>query len=210
MNIKQPAVFLSILALAFVSCAPVTLIRANIEADFTRASVTKFGIVAAPMQVRNFLSIITLDQRDRMDARTGATLQALFGPGARGRDETLEAAKSKNLDGDLLAAMNQYDLQGTLRHETLDAVLDAVGARYMVLPRMQYAGTSIGGWFIFTTIDSSATVNLLVYDRVGQRVVTDIITNGYASRGLFGGGLLDAALDQSLDNGLSALKARVQ
>jgi hypothetical protein len=189
---------LFLVGVMFTACAPITLIRANVEVEFTRTNVAKLGIVAVPVQ------------RDRMDIRAKNTMQSLFGETAYGRDETLEAVKAQNLDGDLLAALNQYDLQGTLRREVFDAVLDAIGARYMVLMRMQYAGSSVGGWFIFTSLDSSATFNLIVYDRVNGRVVTDVLTNGYASRGLFGGGLIDAAVDQAFDNALSALKARVK
>jgi hypothetical protein len=201
---------LFLVGVMFTACAPITLIRANVEVEFTRTNVAKLGIVAVPVQVRNFLNVIRPDQRDRMDIRAKNTMQSLFGETARGRDETLEAVKAQNLDGDLLAALNQYDLQGTLRREVFDAVLDAIDARYMVLMRMQYAGSSVGGWFIFTSLDSSATFNLIVYDRVNGRVVTDVLTNGYASRGLFGGGLIDAAVDQAFDNALSALKARVK
>ncbi len=204
---------LTVLGFLFVlnSCAPVTLVRADIASDFTRQNVSSAGIVEAPIQAMNYYTVIGANQRTRIDERIAQELRGLFGERTAGGSDTLRLAREKNLDGELLAALNQYDLRGTLRPDSLDRVLEALNMRYIVLPRMQHAASEIARqWFIFPSIESSATLNLAVYDRQNRRVVTDIITNGFASKGFFGGGLIDAALDQSLNTALSVLKSRVR
>ncbi len=204
---------LTVLGFLFVlnSCAPVTLVRANIASDFTRQNVSSAGIIEAPIQAMNYYSIIGAGQRSRIDDRISRELQSMFGERTAGGADTLRLAREQNLDGELLAALNQYDLRGTLRPESLDRVLEALDMRYMVLPRMQHAASELATqWFFFPSIESSATLNLAVYDRQNRRIVTDIITNGFATKGFFGGGLIDAALDQSLSTALSVLKSRVR
>jgi hypothetical protein len=199
------------LLVSLSACAPVTLVRADIASDFTSSNVAASGIAAAPIQGYKFLGIVNQNQRANIDLRLEQALRNLFGSRSLGGQGSLSSVKQKNIDGEFLAALNEYDLRGTMRTDSFDQALETMDFRYLVLPRLQYAESKIGSqWLFFPTVESKATLDLAIYDRQNRRVVTDIITNGFATKGFFGGGLIDAALDQSLNTALSVLKSRVR
>jgi hypothetical protein len=142
------------------SCAPATLVRAEIASDFTSSNVADSGIAAAPIQGYKFFGIVNQNQRSKIDLRLEQALRNLFGNRSLGGEESLLSAKEKNIDGDFLAALNEYDLRGTVRIDSFDQTLDAMDFRYLVLPRLQYAESKIGfQWLFFPTVESKAMID---------------------------------------------------
>jgi hypothetical protein len=206
------ALILFAMLIGLNSCAPTTLVRADIASEFTRDRVGKEGIALTEFQVQQPFELINQSKRGQIDARIENKLTALFGEKTLNAAKTLQNLKPSNQDGELLAALNEYKLFGRLRPDSLDRALEALDSRYLVMSRLQSgdAGRIGSEFLIFPTIETYATISLGVYDRQSRRLVTEIITNGFAKKGLFGGGLIDAAVDQAVDTALGVLKSRVK
>jgi hypothetical protein len=210
MKLRFGLIFLGLLV-GLSACAPMTLVRADVASEFTRDRVSKEGIALSEFQMMQPFELITQSKRNQIDGRIQSSLTALFGEKTLSITTTLNNLKPTSQDGELLAALNEYKLYGRLRPDSLDRALESLNCRYLVMSRFQSgdAGRIGREWLIFPTIETYATISLAVYDRQSRRLVTEIITNGFAKKGVFGGGLIDWALDQAVDTALGVLKSRV-
>jgi hypothetical protein len=209
-TIRFSASLLTLVMLA--ACAPATVIQTFVDPSLTRSAIHSGGLTILPVSLGSQVKDANLPElRRQLSQRVGQAINNLFSDAKTVPIErTLEVLEKGNLLDNYAAASVAFDQTGLLRAQTLDQITTATETRYAVFPYLQSASQTVSSNGFFSSINSTATFSIVLWDKVSQKSVFEGTASGGASRGLFGGGLIIDAIYAASDNAIAKLKTSIK
>jgi hypothetical protein len=198
--------------LTLAACAPATLVQTFVDPSLTRSAINAGGLTILPISLGSQVKDVNLPElRRQLSQRVGQAINSFFVDAKTVPIErTLEVLEKGNLLDNYAATSTAFDQTGLLRAQTIDQITTATGTRYAVFPYLQSASQTLNSSGLFSSLTSTATFSIVLWDKVSQKSVFEGTASGGASRGLFGGGLIIDAIYAASDNAIAKLKASIK
>lgn len=188
---------LVITTVSLAACAPATTLNSYVDANLSKASLSNGGITVLPLLLGEGVKDVNVPElRRELSRRTGESIKKYF-PTAQvtPSETTLAIFEEKKLLDDYNTTAIVFDKTGSLKSDVLVKLTGATGNRYVILPYLQSATTSVSvGLYGVRSYTHNASFSMVIWDKEQQKTVYEGSGSHSASPGFFKQvNILDAA-----------------